>query len=332
MVGTDHPQEPRVGTKRVWVSIQSLLFPDTPQTLLTIAEFVVGAAGIAGTLLTMLDLAGFVTQESMRVFAWYLWASLIVQVFTLTSLLVVVRATLRVRSLARAGQRTITTRERAIQLLHLTAEEVRRCSVNGQIDCQERLQSLLGSSLTPYLQARLDATANFSVTVKYIANGCLKDIFRNAQQRGRPFSLNDPLDDNYVFRTFKNGTQGTRYVLVRDTANVPPQYEQFRQRAQQRNYRSMIAFPLNLPMEAPGGQYFTSLVGFLGIDSPEPNAFDGLFESRVPMAQIRDNYGQDQKPLNDIELFYGLADSLATILGLNQASAIPIESEEKEQP
>lgn len=325
------PGEPRGGVKGVWGSIQRLLFPDLTQTLVTLAEFAIGATGIVGVPLTVLGLAGFVTQDSMRVFAWYLWVSLGVQVVTLAAILVVVRATLRVRSQARAGQRTIATRERAIQLLHLTAEEVRRCSVLGGIDCQERLQSLLGASLASYLQARLDGTANFSITVKCIGGDCLSDVFRDAQQRGRPFSLRDSLDDNYVFRTFKNGGPGTRYVLVRDTGKVPPEYEEFRRRAQMRNYRSMIAFPLNLPFEAPDdGQYFALLVGFLGIDSPEPNAFDGLFETPAGPEQNRDNYGRDAKPLSDIELFYGIADSLATILGLNQASVAPIDTEEQE--
>lgn len=60
------------------------------------------------------------------------------------------------------------------------------------------------------------------------------------------------------------------------------------------------------------------LIGFLSIDSGQPNRFDGLFVAPDDGMERR-NDGTDVQALPDVEVFYGLADSIATIVVLCRA-------------
>jgi hypothetical protein len=93
-------------------------------------------------------------------------------------------------------------------------------------------------------------------------------------------------------------------------------FQDFKDRAWERGYRSTIAFPLRLPViKATSPNKYSDLVGFLSMDSPQPAAFDPLFRPVEPNAEFG-NQGESMKPLAEVELFYGIADSVATILML----------------
>src|SRR5437763_114737 len=102
----------------------------------------------------------------------------------------------------------IRLRETGLELLHKMAEEIRKCSLsNLKIDCQERLQWLLGSELRNYLRARLPGGAEIAVTIKCIQKDLegqlvLCDLFRDKGQdeKIRPLAY-ESLEDNYIYQS-----------------------------------------------------------------------------------------------------------------------------------
>ena len=61
------------------------------------------------------------------------------------------------------------------------------------------------------------------------------------------------------------------------------------------------------------------MIGFLGLDSPTPHAFDALFEAtQHDDAGTTESTADVDKPLDEQNLFYGLADATATIIMLTK--------------
>jgi len=164
-----------------------------------------------------------------------------------------------------------------------------------------------------------------SVSVGHLGSCCAM----RRTSRGAGLSLGcgtqtDPLpSDSVVYQRFEQ-PGARRHVLVRDTDRVSEL--KYRDRAKMCGYRSVVAFPLREPMILPenggatatGGVAYASLIGFLAIDAPHTDGFAALFSTPPPGSQTRED-GEDLEACPDIDLFYGLADALATILVLRRS-------------
>jgi hypothetical protein len=265
----------------------------------------------------------------------YLWTSLVWQALVTGGIVVIIRVLSRLRTEEALWQAertklesTVSRRDAGLELMHRMAEEVRRCAAETRpVDCQERLQSLLGAELRAYVEARLPAGTTVALTVKCIGTSNdgvkrLKDIFRDNKQdpRHRPSGGEEPLEENYIYQSFdKAGIQNSKWVMVRDTEKMDPQHRRFRDRARERQYRSALAFPLNLPnMAGRGSTQLTPMVGFLGLDAPVPFAFDDFFHLKPGASKVEGNNGEDLQAKKEMNLFFGMADSMATIVYLNR--------------
>jgi hypothetical protein len=81
---------------------------------------------------------------------------------------------------------------------------------------------------------------------------------------------------------------------------------------------------------ASGTEVAGSLRGFLSFDAPEPAAFLKLFHTIVSVRRL-DNEGSGLKPREEIEVFYGTADSIATIIMLKEGPTTT-EGDQDEPP
>jgi hypothetical protein len=128
---------------------------------------------------------------------------------------------------------------------------------------------------------------------------------------------------SYVYRSFDGHTRAQkRWVYVRDTEEIPAD-KAYRDRAREGGFRTILAFPLRAPFElnlrdrAGGAQAAASIRGFLSFDAEDPGAFLGLFHTLFPKGRV-DNEGRGLKPREEIQAFYGLADSIATMAMLKE--------------
>jgi hypothetical protein len=168
-------------------------------------------------------------------------------------------------------------------------------------------------SLCQYLQTRLGHEIH--ATLKRSEGDTMLCLVRDSGQHLRR-SAPEKLIDNYVFGAFKAKPQeqDDRWIFVGDVRKVDgSHYERFRNRAKKRRYRSVLALPLRFPSQSipkiPG-----VLLGFLGLDSAAPHAFDDLFEWPANTDQLADNTAEDCKPKDEMHLLFALADSMATII------------------
>jgi hypothetical protein len=240
------------------------------------------------------------------------------------------RKTIRVRIEA---QKAIKIRELGIQLQHQIAEVV-RTSVGlrkdgKRFDCKTDLRRI-GELVNKYLRQRLGED-DYAITVKHIKDSRLRTIFRDSGQHEDVRKLGDDIayKDSYVFSSFQAQTDNpTKFVLVRDVQLLDERDHAFKDRATNCGFRSVVGFPLRSPIlpdenGEEGELKCAKLLGFISIDSGRPDAFDALFDQPQATGEAQRNDGGDLSPLPDTELFYGLADSIATIIVLN---SIPLSS------
>jgi hypothetical protein len=226
-------------------------------------------------------------------------------------------------------RREIETREIAIVLQHHMAEEVRRCAdLRARYNCDRGLERVV-EDIRKFLRRRLGAgDGAFSVTVKHLVgeppDRTLQMVFRDGSQdldrRNSGNSLK--LAQSHIYASFSVETEDRRrWVLVRDVQELPGSEKAFKERAHLGRFRSIVAFPLRLPLPSQTGTRAiktADLFGFLSIDSSEPNAFDNLFVLNDRTGDPR-NDGENFTACEDMELFYGMADSIATILMLRDS-------------
>jgi hypothetical protein len=322
--------------------LRKVLFPDLTRGALTFFEFVIIAGGLIGTCDAIGSLAGVLNSDKAVAFRTYLWTSLIIQTVVVASVVVIFRGlgALRARdaqakAASLALKDEVATREDGLHLLHRMAETVRCCAVANDVQTYKELfDATLGHSLCQYLAKRIHSGDKVSMTVKMIArdksgNRELVDVFRDSEQHKthRPMG-SEKLEENYVFRSLDaRNPDHSGWVMIRDVEKMDPQYRKCRDRARNRQYKSFLAFPLNRPnmdqdQGDPDSANLTPLIGFLGLDAPIVGAFDNLFtfkDTTVPVEPS--NTGDDRKASEDMHLFYGLADSIATIVHLNSDPA-----------
>lgn len=218
--------------------------------------------------------------------------------------------------------------DRAMILQHHMAETVRLVAAKADIDLNACLQRVLGNGLREYLKLRLGKDKKINCTVKIISRAPsgagyqLKDVFRDDTQseHARPRGATEPVEQNYIYARFKNAdVEDAKQIYIPDVTSAGA-YAALTTRAYARGYKAVLAFPLNLPAPAQLSQ-LGRLTGFLGIDSPDPHAFDELFDfcQGRDMAASAPNGDGVFKAREELNFLYALADSVATILMLVQS-------------
>src|SRR5690606_18484238 len=103
------------------------------------------------------------------------------------------------------------------------------------------------------------------------------DIFRDDGQdkKARPRGEKVSAEENFIYSRFKRANIDDAKRIYIPDVNSGGVWEELSIRAHSRGYRCVLAIPLNLPA---GPAILDRTVGFLGLDSPQPHAFDGLFE------------------------------------------------------
>lgn len=306
--------------------LRSLIrFPDVITHGLTFLGAIGGVVTAADLYLKWVGLASPLDE-----FRWYLWIS-----FSAVLLLFAGWATLAKKVYGDFSRltRQLGTRDDGIRLQHEMAEVVRACADaknRGQsIDFQARLERV-GTMIKQYLAHRLPGK-KFFITVKLFKNGRLYAVFRDAEQdRGARKPGDDiPPGESCIYMRFRRDPEPSKQVLVRDVSKLDNRDAEFLKRAKHCGFQAVIGFPLRNPGQLSDGAALAplklaSLMGFLSIDSPTVGAFDGLFkELGTDRSSDLRNDGSDLEPLDDMNLFWGLADSIATIAVLDGHPAKP---------
>jgi hypothetical protein len=148
-------------------------------------------------------------------------------------------------------------------------------------------------------------------------------VLRDSHQdtESRKMGDNIELKESPVYREFHRPSPRYRpFIHIPDTWNlIGP--KGFRERAKNGRMRSILAFPLRVPAYRPGqegtspGTMITKTFrGFLSVDAPVPNAFDEMFHDLIKGEEFRDLR-------DELHAFFGIADSLATIVMLKESAA-----------
>jgi hypothetical protein len=220
----------------------------------------------------------------------------------------------------------------ASRIQHEMAEAVRRCAAAPErYRAADELRRII-TLLSEYLRKRL-GEAPYAITIKRVRQSAedrrLVMVFRDGGQQldVRAKGDNIPLTESPIYMRFSTATRTKRLVFIGDTTQMPALEDSFRSRAQSCGYRTVIGFPLRLPalvglepeQPSPQGIEFnlSSVMGFLSVDVPEVGALEGLLKEPGKGTSLRDD---DREPRDDLDLFYGLADSIATILMLTSAA------------
>ena len=294
------------------------------------------ALGIAGAFLTFLDLASrfsrFAADTEQGRFQVFLWVSFI-SVTVSSSLWMVLYSTVR-QDLGHSRRRARLGAQ-ASKIQHEMAEAVRRCAAGAKsYDISEDLRHVM-ALLSEHLRKRL-GEAPYAITIKQTEprSGRLRKVFRDGSQKLGVRAAGDDikLEESPIYARFAKASRAKKMVYTGNTDQIPILEESFRVRAQTCGYRTVIGFPLRFPViletetgAVPGSSdevNFANLMGFFSIDAPRPGAFEGLLKRPKGAPRegtvLRDD---DREPQDDLDVFYGLADSIATILMLTSAAA-----------
>ncbi len=291
------------------------------------------AFGYVGLALTATDIFFRVTsgEQPLARFEFYLWISY----FSVLLLFVgwaTLGSKLRVNLADLLTQ--VSVRDKGLHLQHMMAEAVRACAdltrQGKTIDYEGQLRRV-GDLLKKYLAARLPGY-EFSVTVKRVEGDRLRAIFRDGgQDPAKRAPGNDvALRASCIFDRFQSADKEPhKRVLVRDVLLLEDQHKEFKSRAEKAGFRSVIGFPLRNPVHLsegvdPDPVKCASIFGFLSLDCSKPNAFDGLF-SIPAKGEPERNDGNDRTDLPDMDLFFGLADSIATLVMLSRQPSTALE-------
>jgi heme exporter protein D len=328
-----------------WSLVKAEFFPSKPRAALSIFSFFVALLTALGIFFKVVELPSVVIPDEALVhFTSYVWATFIVSCVFIAATSILMQRLLRrheeinrlkeahAREIEAATAKRSTDRalaDRAMTLQHQMAETVRSVvAKKGKgIDLNACLDRVLGASLREYLRSRL-GDHKINCTVKSIsrpepgAGFQLTDVFRDDGQSksARPIAGPEPVDGNYIYLRFKNAgnAEDAKQVYLADV-NSAGALRDLTARAHARGYRTVLAFPLNQP--AQDQQLgMDGLIGFLGLDSPDPHAFDKFFNYCREGGHGPSNGSGDGvfKPLDELQFLYAIADSVATILMIVQ--------------
>lgn len=223
------------------------------------------------------------------------------------------------------SQRGLQTREVGLEILHKAAEAVRRSAIAeldgggySRNDFRDDVRTLLETRLREYLHQRLGQGLEYAVTIKWIYTNTagvrkLVSVFRDSKQgSNRTQSEEEDLEGNYFYEKLiaKEHLQSGLLCLVVHDVNLPEIPAPLKTRAMQRDYRSCLTIPLNLPFPQPLEGF--KLVGFLSVDAPKPWIFTEFF-SKIDESREFGCQGQNHRRKAELNLLYGLADAIAAI-------------------
>lgn len=328
--------------------LRAEFFSSRPQGVMSGVAFIISALTALGIFFKVVDLGPKVAPDQPA-FLTYVWTTFTISCFFLAATLLLLQRLLRRhQEMSKLGEQQKVDqakaedqkveqrllRDRAMQLQHRMAEGVRvaadeavKAAAAGKLSaisvnaCVDRV---IGGELCEYLKARL-GNHEFHCTIKRISRPSasvgfdLKDEYRDGGQNvsTRPGHSSEPADQNYIYLRFlEPGKDDAKQIYI-PSIQSSNAMNRLKTRAHERGYDSMLAFPLNLPHPShPLG--LGRLVGFLGLDSPDPHAFDGLFSfsKKSDLASSNGSVDGVYTPLDELHLLYGLADSIATILML----------------
>lgn len=228
---------------------------------------------------------------------------------------------------------------------HKMAEIVRSAAINRAGGGLKELQkltdvfTLLQGDLPTYLDVKF-GRKDISVTVKYAVGGNageppkLRALFRRIANRDRHNRLDEMnLEDSVVFARFQSADRSVQRIIICDTkklntdaagvsADDKKRNEAYRIYAKDCGFRSVLAFPLRAPKQEGGGDLkVNAFRGFISLDCPAPDAFEPIFG--VPMFGPGDNNGSHYRDTEELNFFFGLADSLATLAMLFDEAGAP---------
>lgn len=229
---------------------------------------------------------------------------------------------------------------------HEVAEMVRSAAIGHHAGGLEKLQeftpvpTLLHGDLPRYLESKF-GRKDISITVKYAVPGedgrmKLKALFRRCCHNEHSRRAEMELDDSVVFHKFKQAGRVLQRIIICDTKALSTdpvigeedklRNERYRAYGKSCGFRSVLAFPLRSPKtsEDPDLGEISTIRGFVSFDCPEPDAFEPLFA--VPLFSARDNDGGHCGDTQDLNFFFGLADSLATLALLFDEESAKVES------
>jgi hypothetical protein len=234
---------------------------------------------------------------------------------------------------------------------HKLAEVVRRHAVSAesrvQLDQDTALRDTFSSKILPYLAKKL-GRQDITAAVKYAGRSMpavdaapgaprtprqLTAVFRYPSVEGRSSQRPQMMDgdESFVYWSFCETDRRKQWVVIRDTeklaggesvsVDISDRNHRYKLHATKCGFRSVIAFPLREPealgagtAAAPVKIRVSNILGFLSFDCPDPDGFDPLF---APMSRkerkAMDNEGTKLKATKELEFFYGLADTLATL-------------------
>jgi hypothetical protein len=231
------------------------------------------------------------------------------------------------------AKRATEIRETGLEMLHKAVEAVRRAAIArkqsggySREQFRDDVRQLLETRLREYMHARLGNQVEYAITVKWIHTAAdrrrrLVPVFRDSIQGAKRTTPSDEdLEGNYFYEKFKAGEHVDNDLLclvVHDTqvGEIPAG---LKNRARDRRYNSCLVIPLNLPLPAPfeASDGF-GLVGFLSVDAPKSWIFASFFD-KLDASRDLGCQGQNHLRTPELNLLYGLADSIATIYLLTE--------------
>lgn len=203
----------------------------------------------------------------------------------------------------------------AATLIHRMTEEVRRVSYDSdewEGWDNSRLHKILDGHLRRYVRQLLRAPKlDVRTTVKRATSEAVIKLYRCSNQPDAR-ALRDRVswEQSAPMRRFKESrdekhAQQRQWVHIPAVERDPGVSSTYKDDLAKLQISSILAFPLRAPaVELPGGSRFGPLLGFISLDCKEPSVFTPLFD------------GGDEEARGRLEVFFALADALATILVL----------------
>jgi len=190
---------------------------------------------------------------------------------------------------------------------HRMAEEVRRAVVNMPVQYHKPLE---------LLQTHIDdllGCDNAVLTIKLVRNLKIRSVARVGDYAGSREELETESDlrCSHIYTLFNELEETQQQVMVPDTQGLPASEKDYKKRAANYGFASVLAFPIRTPDSEAKAYTDNSLLGFLSIDVSSPGGFDSCFEAE---SASEASSAQNFKPKTPLDLFYSVADSIASIV------------------
>ncbi|MGC9984100.1 MAG: hypothetical protein ABSF35_10745 [Polyangia bacterium] len=323
------------------------LFNGTWPTIRFVFSFLGAALGAWGACTKTLDFFNWTKSTDALAFVhWYLWVSFGALLFGIALFWALYDQMWNIRDEVngklRQAQDSVDT---ISHVNHMMAEAVRQYAIEtaagdypgrpqlDRVHDDAHLRAALGEDLNRFLAGYL-GNSKITIRVKLADPGIEADaeasllaVFTySPKDEGKRREERMKDSESLVFMRFKEAKEPIKRVMIRDTKRLETDVTKtssreeatrnamYQKYAERCGFRSVLAFPLREPI--PRGKVqrtltITPVRGFLSLDSMEPDAFVALFSPRQD--QPDDNDGTNLDDSGKLQLFFGLADSLASV-------------------